>query len=423
MKKILALAVLAGCSSRLDLATPPVDQLPVRTGLPDPLVLRDGRKVGSLDQWISERRPQLEWLFQYYMYGVIDLPSEVARGKVTRTDENALGGKAVLREVTVTFGKDAPPIHLLLVVPKKQSGPAPAFLGLSFTGNHSVLDDPKIALPTAWMRPGPGVVNNRATDESRGKAVSTWAIEQSIDRGYAVATFYYGDIFPDKPDFSEGLYRLFYEPKEGQKSPGDLAWGAIAMWAFGLHRAVDYLLSVPEIDPGRIAVFGHSRNGKAALVAAAFDERIALAVPHQAGCGGTAPSRTKNPKAESVKRINTSFPHWFNDTFKKFNDQVDRLPFDQNCLLALCAPRPILYTNALDDQWADPGGQFEMMRSAGTVYRLYGVEGVGAEQPPETGKLLDSRLGYFIREGKHSTTPGDWKVFLDFADRHLPAKK
>jgi hypothetical protein len=180
------------------------------------------------------------------------------------------------------------------------------------------------------------------------------------------------------------------------------------------------LITDPEIDAKRIAAVGHSRNGKAALVAAAFDERIALVVPLQAGCGGTAPSR--GTIGESVKQINDSFPNWFNAQFKKFNQQTDRLPFDQHCLIALCAPRPVLLPNALEDQWANPAGQFEMLQAAHPVYRLLGVDGVGAREMPEVGKLLNSRLGYYIRPGKHSMTKEDWKVFLDFADKQFGKK-
>ena len=104
---------------------------------------------------------------------------------------------------------------------------------------------------------------------------------------------------------------------------------------------------------------GHSRLGKTALLAGAFDERIALVIPHQAGCGGSAPSRGK--VGESVKQINNGFPHWFNGAFKEFNDQPDRLPFDQNCLVALVAPRPVLFSNAVEDTWANPEGQFEVL--------------------------------------------------------------
>jgi hypothetical protein len=159
--------------------------------------------------------------------------------------------------------------------------------------------------------------------------------------------------------------------------------------------------------------------GKTALLAAAFDDRIALAVPHQAGCGGTAPSRSHNPKAETVKQINDTFPHWFDGHFKQFNDQTDRLPFDQNGLVALCAPRAVLISAAIEDQHANPAGQFDVAKAADPVYRLLGTGGLAADRMPMAGTLVNSRLGYYLRSGKHSTTPEDWKVFLDFADTQL----
>jgi cephalosporin-C deacetylase-like acetyl esterase len=186
-----------------------------------------------------------------------------------------------------------------------------------------------------------------------------------------------------------------------------------------VSRCIDYLVTDSDIDASRIVVFGHSRLGKTTLLAAAFDERIAVAIPHQAGCGGTGPSRTKNPKSETVERINKAFPHWFNGPFKEFSTQVNRLPFDQHCLIALVAPRPVLLSNALDDQWANPDGQFDMLVAADPVYKLLGSPGVGAKVRPQIGQLLDSPLGFFIREGKHSTTPEDWRMFVRFADKQL----
>jgi hypothetical protein len=152
-------------------------------------------------------------------------------------------------------------------------------------------------------------------------------------------------------------------------------------------------------------------------LAAALDERIALTIPHQAGCGGTAPSRGK--VGESVKRINDGFPHWFNAEFKKFNEQPERTPFDQNGLVALCAPRPVLFSNAVEDQWANPGGQFEVLQAADPVYRWLKAGGLDAKTMPELNRLVKSKLGYYIRPGKHSMTAGDWEVFLEFADAHL----
>ena len=423
MKRTIWLLLLTACASPQEVKRdfPAPATLPVRAELPDPLVAFDGRRIETREQWETERKPELKELFQHYMYGYLPLRTGV-RATVRRTDANAFGGKATLKEVSLQFREsNGPTFELLLVVPNKRTGPAPVFMGLNFSGNHAIVADPAVAIPTTWMRQGKGddVVNNRATEKGRGKAVGSWALEQSIDRGYAVATVYYGDIFPDKADFNDGVFKHFYEPTPGQKSPGDVAPGAIAMWAWGLHRMVDYLVTVPELDRTRIAVTGHSRLGKTALLAAAFDERIALAIPHQAGCGGTGPSRSKNPKAETVKIINNAFPHWFDDHFKKFNEQVDRIPFDQHCLVALCAPRPVLYTNGIDDQWANPGGQFDMLKAASPVYRLYGKDGVAATEMPPLGKLVDSTLGYYCRTGPHVSDPDYWKTFLDFADKYF----
>jgi cephalosporin-C deacetylase-like acetyl esterase len=186
-----------------------------------------------------------------------------------------------------------------------------------------------------------------------------------------------------------------------------------------MQRAVDYLARVRDVDHKRIALVGHSRFGKATILAGAFDERVALVIPLQAGCGGTAPSRGR--MGESVKQINTRFSDWFSGEFKEFNDQVGRLPFDQNCLIALCAPRPVLLGAAVEDTWTNPSGAFAMLQAAGGAYRLVGAEGMAAQTMPPTNHLIDSNLGFFIRPGKHSMTRQDWKFFLDFADKHLAA--
>ena len=394
---------------------PDLDKLPAQKEMPDPLVMLNGQRVTTKDQWVKERRPELQKLFAHYMYGnAPPAPAKVVY-KVERTDPKALGGKATLKEITILLaGADGPKIHLLLVIPNKRSGPAPVFAGMKFCGNHAVLDDPKIRLSTAWIYPNrKGVTkDNRATEESRGSDVDVWALEQTIDRGYAVATFYSGDIDPDRADVREGVQKFF-----GPKQPGEHDWGTIAAWAWGIQRVIDYLVTDGDLDAQRIIVVGHSRLGKTTLLAGALDERIAVIIPHQAGMGGTAPSR--GTVGESVKRINTSFPHWFNGAYKRFNDQPDKLPFDQNALVALCAPRPVLFSNAIEDQWANPDGQFHVLLAADPVYRFLGVEGLSVKKAPPLGQLVDSRLGYYIRAGKHSMNREDWRVFADFADRHL----
>src|SRR5262249_48003890 len=162
------------------------------------------------------------------------------------------------------------------------------------------------------------------------------------------------------------------------------------------------------------------RLGKTALLAAAFDERIALAIPHQAGCGGTAPSRGKI--GGQVKQINDRFPPRFCDNFKKIKESPEKLPFDQKCLVSLVAPRPVLFSNAVKDTWANPNGQFDVLKAANPVYRFLGAGGLDAKDVPEIGKLVDSTLGYYIRAGEHSMTREDWNVFLDFADKQLKSQ-
>ena len=396
---------------------PEPDQLPSHPDLPDPLVMFNGERVTSKQQWIDKRRPELKTLFQHCMYGYLPPPAKI-EAKVEHEDAKAFDGKATLREVAIAVGPpDVPPIHVLVVVPNQRKGPAPVFVGINFCGNHAIVKDPAIHLPAMWMYPHiPGVKGNRATEAGRGKQIDVWALEQSLDRGYAVATFYNGDIDPDQKEVREGI-QPYLSKRAGKHGPHD--WGTIAAWAWGVHRVVDYVSYQKDLDKNRIAVVGHSRLGKTALLAAALDERIALAIPHQAGCGGTAPSRCHNPKAETVKRINTSFPHWFDGAFKEFNDHPDKLPFDQNCLVALMAPRPVLFSNAVEDQWANPSGQFDVLRAADPVYRFLDAGGLEAKRMPEPGKLIDSKLGYYIRPGKHSMTKEDWKIFLDFADKHF----
>lgn len=395
---------------------PPPDQLPARPEYPDPLVMFDGTKITKPEEWFSKRVPELKALFQYYMYGQIP-PAMPVSAKELYQNPRAFDGRATLREVALEIGSQGVrlTVHVLLAIPNQRSGQVPVFVGMNFGGNHTLVDDPNIRLPTAWMYPNrPGVVNHRATEQGRGREKTVWNLDLPVARGYAVATFYNGEIQPDHPDAQEGLLRQLF--RDRPRSPTDTA--TIAAWAWGIHRVVDYLVTVPELDRRRIIVVGHSRLGKTALLAAAFDERLALVIPHQAGCGGTAPSRGKI--GESVQAINDRFPHWFNGHFKQFNRAPEKLPFDQHCLIALCAPRPVLLTNAVEDTWANPVGQFEMLVAADPVYRLLGVEGVGQRKMPPVGQLLASRLGYFIRPGKHSMTREDWEIFLAFAEKHLP---
>jgi len=413
MKRVSFLAGAAGLlaiSAGARAAFPDAASLPSHPIPPDPLTMLDGRPVATRQEWFERRRPELKALFQHYMYGVFPPPAAV-RGAVTYTDSHFLGGAATLKLVTLKFGPaGSPETHLMMVIPNRRAGPAPVFLGMNFSGNHTLVTDTNIPLPTAWMPSREAhVVNHRAAESGRGTQTNVWALEQAVARGYAVATYYCGDVEPDDPGAVGGVRESVHVPR----GPDD--WGTIAAWAWGLQRAVDCLVADNDIDRKRIALAGHSRLGKAAILAGAFDDRVAMVIALQAGCGGTAPSR--GTVGESVEKINTRFPHWFCGEFKEFNTRPDRLPFDQNCLLALCAPRPVLLGAAVEDTWANPAGAFDMLKDAGRVYRFLGAEGVSAPTMPETNKLVDSTPGFFIRPGKHSMSAADWKFFLDFADK------
>ena len=429
---VLALVILhCGCVTHADRPFAGAAELPAQPGPPDPLLMLDGRRIASPEQWRRERRPELQSLFQHYMYGAIPKPARV-RVKSSSIHRDFLGGRATLKLIQLEPAAGAPLIDLMLLVPNGRSGPASTFLAMNFCGNHALTADSRVPLSRGWLYNScKGCTNNAASEAARGGQAQDWPLEKIIEHGYALAAFCSSDVDSDRMDVSDGVYQWLAGGDAAKNPPKNR--GSIAAWAWGFHRCMDYLVTDPDVDRSRIAAVGHSRNGKTALLAAAFDERIALAIPHQAGCGGTAPSRVApelarpgangRPAVETIGVINKNFPHWFNAEFKKFNDAPERLPFDQHALLALCAPRPVLYSNAQEDQWANPSGQFEMLRAADPVYRLLGVEGLAAATPPPPRQLIDSRLGYYIREGRHSMTADDWEVFMKFADRHLGARK
>jgi hypothetical protein len=409
-KTFLAIGlVVASCIIAMNCSAqtfPDVTNLPSLASPPDILTMMNGEKVITQQKWFDERRPELKALFQHYMYGTFPPPVAV-QPTVTYIDSNFFSGKATLKLVTLELAaRGSHHISLLMVIPNHRAKPAPVFLGQNFDGNHTLVTDTNVPMPDSW-------IIHRLP---RGSETNTWALEQSIDRGYAVATYYAGDVEPDTSNAAGGVRQTTYI---GGRSDD---WGTITAWAWGLQRAVDYLVTDNDIDSQHIAVVGHSRMGKTALLAGAFDERVAMIIPLQAGCGGTAPSR--GTVGESVEKINTVFPYWFDDVFKRFNKEPQRLPFDQDALIALCAPRPVLLGQAVEDTWANPAGAFDMLKSASVVYRFLGGKGLPAKKMPAAGKLVAGTLGYFIRPGKHSMTALDWSYFLDFADKQWgkPAK-
>ncbi|MEJ7675396.1 MAG: prolyl oligopeptidase family serine peptidase [Chitinophagaceae bacterium] len=234
-----------------------------------------------------------------------------------------------------------------------------------------------------------------------------------IDSGYAIAAFHVEDAAPDFKDrYQNGVLQLY--PEQLTAANGMKAIGA---WAWAASRALDYFETDKAIDAKKVFIVGHSRGGKAALWAGAQDQRFAMVFSNCSGNTGAALSRRQF--GETVKVINTRFPHWFANNYKKYNDNENALPVDQHMLIALIAPRPVYVTSASKDLWADPKGSYLSLKHAEKVYALYKKPSALTQTPPAINHpIIRSFLGYHNREGIHNLTAFDWNNFIRFANYH-----
>ena len=386
--------------------------------LPQLLKAQDGTIIDSAEKWVNVRRPEVLQLFADHVFGHLPPNVDKLRTRLRSEKKDAVDGKAVRREITVFFTDDdnGPQMDILVYSPIYASGPVPAFIGLNFNGNHTVEDDPTIHITDSWVRNNKdlGITDNKATEKSRGKSAGRWPLARIIDAGYGVATIYYGDIDPDFDDgFKNGIHTMWPESENRTETSG----GSISAWTWGLSRALDVLEVDPMIDATRVAVVGHSRLGKTSLWAGATDQRFAMVISNDSGCGGAALSR--RAFGETVKRINTSFPHWFCLQHRKYNDNENASPVDHHMLIALAAPRPVYVASAEDDKWADPRGEFLSTYLAGPAFELFGKKGLPSDAMPAVNEPAQTDVGYHIRAGKHDINAYDWAQYIKFADRHL----
>ncbi len=383
--------------------------------------MADGSRVKNASDWRTKRRPELLALFTREMYGVAPPRSPQMKFVVFDKGTDALGGKAIRRQITVLLKGDpnGPKFDMLLYVPKKATGRVPAILGINFWGNHAITSDPGVRITTNHVESGKNsyadltcVKDGQATEACRGVNAAQWPIEAMMDKGYALATIYRGDIDPDTKDGFDKSLKAFYPELQGR---GD-NFSTIGEWAWALSRCIDYLVTDRAIDSKRVAVFGWSRLGKAALWAAANDERFSAAISDDSGAGGA--KLFHRGIAENITRLNTVFPHWYDENFRKYNGKDTALPFDQHEMMALIAPRAVYVASAQDDANADPEGEFAGAKAAEPVFRLLGGKGTLPDKWPAVNQSVGDDLAYHVRTGGHDVKPFDWDQYFAFLDRH-----
>ena len=416
------LAAMTSLMPASSAAEPNYDEAAVRQyTLPDVLAGPDGTPVSSAEAWKKTARPHQFELLEKFVYGrrLPAVPVTVV-GTVDRADITLPGDIAAVRlqaKLKLGDAADAPTTEVLLYLPKAAHR-VPVFLNLNFRGNHAEHADPAIRLPTAWMPDdkAAAIEGNRATEASRGTSGHRWPVEAMLERGYGMATAYCGDVFPDRNDGrAASALKSLGRPVEGSLPPD--APGAIATWAWQLSRILDWLVTLPEVDPGQVMVVGHSRLGKAALWAGACDERFAMVVSNESGCGGAALSRRNF--GETLDVITKRFPHWFCPALATYANRETELPCDQHTLLAMVAPRPLVVASAVEDRWADPRGEFLSGVAAEPVWRLFGLTGLGTKDYPPVDTPVGESITFYVRTGRHDLLAYDWHRFADVADRLL----
>ncbi len=383
--------------------------------LPDVLTSANGKKVTDTRQWPARRRELLE-IFSSQMYGRSPARPAAMTFKVFDNNNQALNGKAIRKQVTVYFNgkEEGPQMDILIYLPAASKKPASIFVELNFQGNQSVNADPAIRLSKSWIAPKTkGTVDNHATDSSRGSTSKLLPVEKIIERGYGIATIYCGDLDPDFDDGFKNGVQLLYPNLQGR---GD-NFSTMAAWAWGLSRAMDYFETDKDIDSKRVAVFGFSRLGKAALWAGATDERFAMVISNESGAGGA--KLFHRNIGEKIRRLNTVFPHWYCNNFRNYMDKDSILPFDQHMVIALVAPRPVYVASALEDNNSDPEGEFWGAKAAEPVYKLFKKDGLPADKWPTPNQPVVGQIAYHVRTGKHNVTDYDWSQYLNFADKHF----
>jgi hypothetical protein len=379
--------------------------------LPDPLVLKNGKKVKTAKVWWRERRPEIVELFDREIYGRVpkDLPK--VKWEVTGTAGGTNGDVPVVTKQLVghvdnsAYPQVSVNIQLTLTTPANAAGPVPVMLLLGGGAPP--------AGRTAAPAPAPG----------RGPAGPS-AQQLILAKGWGYASLSTSSVQADNgAGLTQGIIGLV---KKGQPRQLD-DWGGLRAWAWGASRALDYFESDKAVDARHVGVAGHSRWGKAALVAMAYDQRFAIVYDSSSGEGGSKLHRRN--WGELVENIaGRGEYHWMAGNFLKYAGPLhwNDLPVDSHELVALCAPRPVFIGAgqpiATGDGWADPKGMFLAAVGAGPVYKLLGKKDLGStEFPPGETALISGDVAYRQHGGGHTDLP-NWPTFLTFAGRYMKTR-
>ncbi len=378
--------------------------------LPDVLTLPDGTPITSAKTWRRQAQPALREIFNREFYGRVPEHLPPVHWRLAAVESDTLGEHRVLRKVLtgLVFHEQHSELNVTidarLVTPQSASRPVPVVLALSFP-------------PQLWERFRQQMPADRY--EAVRAEAERWK-HQVLEAGWGFVEYFPVSVQPDTGDeLMRGIIGL---GNDGQpRDPDD--WGALRAWAWGASRVLDYLQTDRDVDAERVAIHGHSRYGKASLVALAFDERFAAGFISSSGEGGA--KFWRRHYGEQIGNIaSSSLYHWMAGNFLKYAGPLTEndLPADAHQLLALAAPRPVFIGAGTEgDQWVDPQGSFTVAREAGRVYELLDVEGIrysGEGYPPVNTAVMEGNLAYRRHSGGHTPAP-NWEAFIEFWGRYI----
>ena len=446
MRMVAVILLLAGSSGAETVKTldrevfvrePNYDEAKIAPyALEDPLTFLDGRKV-TKENW-PERRKEILGIFAKEMYGA-EPPAPEAVVTELADEKVTVAGYAIRRQYRMWFkaDKSGPCVNWIVWIPRHAKKPVPVISFLNYRGNHELVPDEDIPVMSSWSRSRDKAPDHRATEKTRGDMqnpnnATVFPIGTILARGYAVMSACYCEVSSDPDMRAED--RSFY-PQELMAYNGVFTlWGprdpkrtdnvtAIGAWGWALSRGLDLAERIPEIDAKKAVVTGCSRLGKAALMAAARDERFAVCVPNQTGGGGVP--LAKRDYGENVSTENRSFTHWYCTAYAKYaEDPAKTLTFDQHLFCACVAPRALL-VEGFGAKWFDTKGEYLALRAASPVWELLCGKGLPAGEWPDAydTSAIGERLGYVRRSEDHGISAYDWMWMMNFADRALSKGK